>query len=314
MAGGHVAGGRHTVHRSHHHFGWDNAIAPVLEVEPGDEVEFEVLDASGGQLRKDSTSEDVARLDFDRVNPVTGPVYVKGARPGDALEVEILGFGPASWGWTAIIPGFGLLADEFPEPYLKTWDLSQGRAEFAHGIEVPIRPFPGTIGVALAEPGRHSIVPPRQNGGNMDIRHLTQGARLILPVWVEGALFSVGDTHAAQGDGEVCGTAIEASMTIAVRFRLHRGEAPAEPEYVLPGGRPEADAKGYHVTTGFSPDLREAARKAVRFQIEHLVRRYGLSREEAYALASVAVDLRISEVVDAPNWLVSAFLPLSIFR
>ncbi|MBX5477009.1 MAG: acetamidase/formamidase family protein [Clostridia bacterium] len=305
---------RHTIHQHQHHFGWDNSLEPALEVEPGALVEFEVVDASGGQLSPRSTRDDVATLDFGKVNPVSGPVYVKGAQPGDALEVEIVDFGPVSWGWTAIIPGFGLLADEFPDPYLKIWDLSKGRAEFADGIEIPIRPFPGTIGVALPEPGTHSIVPPRQNGGNMDIRHLTRGTRLYLPVWVDGALFSVGDTHAAQGDGEVCGTAIEAPMTIALRFRLHKGRNLAEPRYVVPAGKPETDPKGYYVTTGFAPDVYEAARKAVRYQIEHLQEEYGLSREEAYALASVAVDLRISEIVDAPNWLVSAFLPLSIFK
>ena len=304
---------RHTIHRHRHHFGWDNALEPVLEVEPGDLAEFEVIDASGGQLTRHSTAADVAAIDFARVNPVTGPIAVKGARPGDVLEVEIAGFGPQSWGWTGIIPGFGLLADEFPEPYLKTWDLSHGKAEFAHGIEIPIQPFPGTIGVALPEPGVHSIVPPRQNGGNMDIRHLTRGTRLYLPVWVEGALFSVGDTHAAQGDGEVCGTAIEAPMTIALRFRIRRDVSLAEPQYVLPPGQPAADTGGYHATTGYSTDVYEAARKAVRYMIDHLERSYGLSRAEAYALCSVAVDLRISEIVDAPHWLVSAFLPLGIF-
>lgn len=305
----------HTIHQHQHHFGWDNALPPALEINPGKTVEFEVPDSSGGQLSLQSTADDVGRLDFDHVNPVCGPVYVKGAQPGDVLEVEILDFGPLSWGWTGIIPGFGLLADEFKEPYLKTWDLSRGKAEFAPGIEVPIKPFPGTIGVALPEPGLHSVVPPRKNGGNMDIRHLTRGTRLFLPVWVEGALFSVGDTHAAQGDGEVCGTAIEAGMSIALRFQVHKGKGLAEPQYIIPGPpQPEADARGYYVTTGFAPDLMEAARKAIRFQIEHLVSEHGLTDAQAYALCSAAVDLRVSEVVDAPNWLVSAFLPQAIFK
>ncbi|MBX5465365.1 MAG: acetamidase/formamidase family protein [Clostridia bacterium] len=304
-----------TVHAAQHHFGWDRSLPPVLEVEPGETVDFEVVDASGGQLGPDSTADELARLDFGRLNPVTGPVFVRGARPGDALEVEILDFSAPAWGWTAILPGFGLLADEFPEPYLKIWELSGGRAEFRPGIELPIRPFPGTIGVALAEPGRHDVIPPRQNGGNMDIRHLTRGARLLLPVWVEGALFSVGDTHAAQGDGEVCGTAIETPLRITLRFGLRPGLGLSEPEYELPAAAAQpADPAGYHVTTGIAPDLMEAARRAVRNQIRWLEREHGLSRPEAYALSSVAVDLRISEVVDAPNWLVSAFLPLSIFR
>ncbi|HLI51974.1 MAG TPA: acetamidase/formamidase family protein [Thermomicrobiaceae bacterium] len=307
--------GRHTIHAAHHHFGWDNALPPVLEVESGATVEFEIVDASGGQLNRSSGASVVSGLDFAHLNPVTGPVYVKDAKPGDVLEVEIVDFGSLDWGWTAIIPGFGLLADEFPEPKLKIWDLSANRAEFAPGIEIPIKPFPGTIGVALPEPGNHSIVPPRRNGGNMDIRHLTRGARLFLPVWVEGALFSVGDTHAAQGDGEVCGTAIEVATSIVLRFQLHQHRSIAEPRYILPGPPvPEADARGYYVTTGFAPDLHEAARKATRFQVEHIQEEYGLSRDDAYMLASVAVDLSISEIVDAPNWLVSARLPLSIFH
>ncbi|MDB4894247.1 MAG: Formamidase [Firmicutes bacterium] len=306
---------QHSIHAHHRHFGWDNTILPALEVEPGTSVEIEVGDASAGQLHLRSTMADVGALDFSRINPVTGPIFIKGARPGDTLEVEILDFGATSWGWTAIIPGFGLLADEFREPWLKTWDLSKGQALFNDEISVPIKPFPGTIGTALKEPGVHSIVPPRYNGGNMDIRHLTRGTRLLLPVSVEGALFSVGDTHAAQGDGEVCGTAIEAPMGMAVRFKLHKGRTIQEPRYIIAGApTPEADAKGYYVTTGQAPDLHEATRKAVRFMIEHLQEEHALSREEAYALCSVAVDLRISEIVDAPNWLVSAFLPQAIFR
>ncbi|QBS38272.1 acetamidase [Thermaerobacter sp. FW80] len=306
----------HTIHSRHVHYGWDNGLEPVLEVEPGEAVEFEVVDASGGQLNPGSTAADVARLDFERVNPVTGPVFIKGAKPGDVLEVEILEFGPARWGWTAIIPGFGLLADEFPDPYLKIWDLSGPgeRAWFNERIAVPLAPFPGTIGVALPEPGRHSIVPPRKNGGNMDIRHLTAGTRLLLPVWVEGALFSIGDTHAAQGDGEVCGTAIEAAMQVACRFRIRRDLRLDEPAFIVPGPLASGqDPRGYFVTTGISDDLMEATRKAVRAMIRYLGETYHLEPAEAYALASVAVDLKISEVVDAPNWVVSAFLPQSLF-
>jgi acetamidase/formamidase len=199
---------------------WDNSIAPVLEVEPGATVELAVTDASGGQLDRDSSVEDVAALDFARVNPVTGPVYVKGAAPGDVLEVEILALQPRDWGWTAIIPGFGGLADEFPDPWLRisSVDASSGRVAFLDDVVLPFAPFPGTIGAAPAEPGEHSIVPPSRWGGNMDIKHLRVGTRLLLPVGVEGALFSVGDTHAAMGDGEVCGTAVEAPMDIAVRL------------------------------------------------------------------------------------------------
>jgi acetamidase/formamidase len=296
------------------HFGWDNSLEPILEVESGTELEFDVIDASGGQIEEGTQSSALSTLDFARVNPVTGPVFLKGAKPGDVLEVEIRSLSPGGWGWTGIIPGFGLLADEFPDPWLQIWRVGHSVATGIRGVAVPVRPFPGTIGVALAEPGQHSIVPPRQNGGNMDIKHLVQGVRLLLPVWVDGALFSVGDTHAAQGDGEVCGTAIECPMNIGLRLSILKDRSLSEPEYVMPPGAMIApDAAGYHVTTGISDDLRDAARKAIRHMIDFLGGRYGYSRQEAYALASVGVDLRISEVVDVPNWVVSAFLPLSLF-
>lgn len=302
-----------TIHQRH--LGWNNSLKPVAEIESGSELEFEVAEASGGQLDQTSRAEALATLDFAKVNPVTGPVFVKGAKPGDVLEVEILSLSLSGWGWTGVIPGFGLLADEFPEPWLQLWNVKGGVATGIPGARIVARPFPGTIGVALTEPGVHSIVPPRQNGGNMDIKHLTRGARLLLPVWVEGALFSVGDTHVAQGDGEVCGTAIESPMTVALRFKILRDRSISEPEYVLPAGvSAQPDSAGYHVATGFSDDLREAARKATRSMIGFLVSRYGLSRPQAYALASVCVDLQISEVVDVPNWLVSARFPLSVMK
>ncbi|WP_078596955.1 acetamidase/formamidase family protein [Evansella clarkii] len=306
----------HTIHSHCHHNVWDNSLEPALSVTPGKSVYFEVIDSSGGQLSPSSDVSDVKNLDFSKVNPVTGPVYIEGAKQGDTLEVEIEGFGPQSWGWTAIIPGFGLLSEEFSEPFLKIWDLKKNtHAEFLPGIEIPVNPFPGTIGTALQEPGEHSVVPPRQNGGNMDIRHLTKGTKLYLPVWVEGALFSVGDTHAAQGDGEVCGTAIEAPMDIQLKFKVHKGKQIKEPQFVTPGPLAQGNGeKGYYVTTGFSPDLMEATKKSISYMIEHLISQYGLSDQEAYALCSVAVDLKISEVVDVPNYLVSACLPLNIFK
>jgi len=303
-----------TIHREAHHFGWNNANAPALRAAPGETVAFEVVDASGGQLTRSSTAADVAALDFARVNPVTGPVYIEGAKPGDALLVEILDFTPSGWGWTAIIPGFGLLAEDFPAPFLHISQYGAGGVEFAPGIRLPVRPFPGTIGVAPAAPGVHSIVPPREVGGNMDIRDLTRGARLWLPVQVPGALFSVGDTHAAQGDGEVCGTAVESPMTVQLRFDLVKQAHLRRPRFAV-GAAPtgHVDERGYHATTGIAPDLMQAAKDAVREMIDHLGREYRLAPELAYALCSVAVDLRISEVVDAPNWVVSAYLPKAIF-
>jgi acetamidase/formamidase len=296
---------------------WDNSIDPVLEIESGDLVELHVRDASDEQIHKESGIEDVAKLDFSHVNPVSGPVFVKGAKPGDVLEVELLEFKAKDWGWTAIIPGFGLLADEFPDPWLRISEVdgAAGLVRFADGITLPHRSFPGTLGVAPAEPGEHSIVPPSRFGGNMDTKHLRAGSTLFLPVGVEGALFSLGDTHAAQGDGEVCGTAIETAMDVVLRLSVRRDLSAEAPQYVVPAGAlAESEQSSYHVCTGVGPDLLDAARDAVRATIAHLGEQYSLEREEAYAVASVAVDLRIHEVVDAPNWVVGAFIPEAIFQ
>jgi acetamidase/formamidase len=307
-------GSLHEVGSDRTHTVWDNSIAPVLEIEPGETVELEVTDASGGQLDRGSSVADVAALDFTRVNPVTGPVFVKGARPGDVLDVEILSLRPRDWGWTAIIPGFGLLADEFPEPWLQISTIEGGRVAFLDDVLLPFEPFPGTIGVAPAEPGEHSIVPPSRWGGNMDIKHLRVGTRLLLPVGVEGALFSVGDTHAAMGDGEVCGTAVEAPMDIAVRLDVRRDVSLPAPQYVVaPGELARVETDGYHVCTGIAPDLMEATKDATRAAITHIVERRGGTVQEAYALVSVACDLRIHEVVDVPNWVVGCFVPDALF-
>jgi acetamidase/formamidase len=306
----------HQVRPDAYHQAWDSGLEPSLEIEPGTELGFAVRDASDQQLGPESTSADVAALDFARVNPVSGPVFVKGAQPGDALEVEILEFDARDWGWTAIIPGFGLLADEFTEPWLRISKVDSERAAvgFSDTVTLPYEPFPGTIGVAPPEPGPHSIVPPRRWGGNMDIKHLRAGTTLLLPVGVEGALFSVGDTHAAMGDGEVCGTAVETAMDITLRISLRRRLDLPAPQYRVPAGElARTQQSAYHVCTGVAPDLMEATRAATRALIDHLVDVRGLDRQEAYALCSVAADLRIHEVVDAPNWLVGAFLPDDIF-
>jgi acetamidase/formamidase len=312
--------GRHTLHEVRpdaFNYVWDNAIEPVLEVEPGADVELHVRDASDEQIGPDSGVDAVAGLDFAHVNPVSGPVFVKGARPGDVLEVEILELRPRDWGWTAIIPGFGLLADEFPDPWLRISRVEEvaGRVRFSERVTLPFEPFPGTIGVALPEPGPHSIVPPSAWGGNLDVKHLRVGTTLHLPVGVDGALLSVGDTHAAMGDGEVCGTAVEAAMDIVVRLGVRRDRPIPAPQYTLPAGQlARTEAGSHHVTTGVGPDLMEAARAATRAMIDHLGERHGLERQEAYALCSVACDLRIHEVVDAPNWVVGLFLPESVMR
>lgn len=307
----------HDVRPDAFNYVWDNSLEPALEIESGEAVELHVRDASDEQIHKGSGIEDVAKLDFTHVNPVSGPVFVKGAAPGDTLQVELVEFKPQDWGWTAIIPGFGLLADEFPDPWLRISEVdgAAGTVRFADGITLPHRPFSGTLGVAPAEPGEHSIVPPSRFGGNMDIKHLRAGVTLFLPVGVEGALFSLGDTHAAQGDGEVCGTAIETAMDVVVRLVVRHDLSVEAPQFHLPAGMlAETEQSDYHVCTGVGPDLMEAARDAVRATIVHLGEHRGLGREEAYAVASVAADLRIHEVVDAPNWVVGCFVPGSIFE
>jgi acetamidase/formamidase len=307
-------GSLHEVRSDAFSYVWDQSNPPAVEVEPGELVQLHTRDASDEQIRRDSTAADVASIDFSHVNPVTGPVYVKGARPGDVLAVELVELRASSWGWTAIIPGFGLLADDFPEPWLRISEIDpeHGTVGFSDRIALPLRPFPGTIGVAPAEPGRHPVLPPTRWGGNLDTKHLTAGSTLYLPIGVEGALLSIGDTHAAQGDGEVCGTAIESAMVVTVRISIRRDLTISAPQVHIPAAD-IATASAFHVCTGVGPDLMNASRDAVRAMIEHLGREHGLGPEEAYALTSVACDLRIHELVDAPNWVVGAFLPSGIF-
>jgi acetamidase/formamidase len=304
---------KHTIHETQCHFGWNNANKPVVHAAPGEVIEFHPLDASAGQITRASTVADVPKLDFSRVNPVAGPVYIDGAEPGDAIKVTLLSFAPSGWGWTANIPGFGLLAEQFKEPALHIWTYepqSLTPAMYGPGGRVPLRPFCGTIGLAPAEPGQHSIVPPRRVGGNMDVRDMTAGTELYLPVEVKGGLFSVGDTHATQGDGEVCGTAIESPMSLVAKFDVIKGAKLTFPRFTTAGPvSRHLDAKGYEVTTGIGPDLMEGARAAVSGMVELLSKRYNMKSVEAYMLCSVCADLRISEIVDMPNWVVSFYFP-----
>jgi acetamidase/formamidase len=305
----------HRLDASQVHHEWNNAIPPRLTIEPGDTVVFDTRDAADGFYNPKSTAADVMRRVF-KGHPLTGPVRVRGAHPGDVLVVEILDMRPAPWGWTQIRPGRGLLPEsDFGKPYLHIWNLEDGtHARMDHRVAVPIAPFPGVMGVALDEPGGHSTMPPRKNGGNMDIKQLTRGTTLYLPIWVEGALFSIGDGHAAQGDGEVCITAVEMNAQVTLRFGLARERRLPEPRFRTAGPVGAATNHGPHfVTTAHGPDLFASSQQAIRYMIEHLVEERGLSREEAYIVSSVAVDLKISEIVDAPNWIVSAFLPESIF-
>lgn len=304
----------HSIGRDSYHYLWNNEHKPLIRINPGDVVEFDVNEVSSWQITKDSTAEDTAKLDWNKLYPLSGPVYVEGAEEGDALSVSIEKVKTDDWGWTAIVPGFGLLS-EFTEPYLWVWDLSRGDgyAEFKNGIKVHLEPFCGVMGVAPKEKGGFPVGPPGRHGGNMDIRHLIPGATLVLPVWVKGALFSVGDVHAAMGDGEVCISAIECPGETRLKFDLIKRAEIDSPCFLTNRRKSEPkDEDDWVVTTGIGPDLMEASRQATRNMIRYLEKERDLSREEAYVLSSVAGDLKIHEIVDTPNWVVGFWMPKRI--
>jgi formamidase len=340
-------------------------IAPIVEVGEGEEVALETRDALDGQLGPGTTVAAFPSLDVGAVHPLTGPVFVKGATPGDILEIEFTDIIAQPVAFSAIVPGLGFLRDVMTEPFLVHWQIRDGWATSAEipGVRIPGGPFMGVSGVApsaekLAEwtareqrvidkgglafpPDLAGAVPagpcglaglrtlpPRENGGNFDVKQLTKGAKLFLPVFKEGGLFSTGDGHFAQGDGEVCVTAVEMGATAVVRFKVHKGlantrkfTAPVfsrtsyfiDPQYAAPErflgvmGMPinqEGEIEAENLTL--------ACRNAVLNMMELLQER-GFSREQSYVICSVAVDLRISNVVDVPNYVVSALLPEAIF-
>ena len=293
----------------HRHTVWDSSIEPVLRVAPGSTVEIEVANASGGQLGPDSTAADLLGLDFSRVNPVTGPISVETAEPGDSLVIEVLDIAVESWGWTANIPGFGLLSEQFPEPHLRFSTVAEDSVDFLPGIALPALPMIGTIGLAPAGGQVLPMVPPHRQGGNMDIRQVTAGSRLRLPVAVSGGLLSLGDTHAAMGDGEVCGTGIEISSVVTVRIEVAKDDR-------IPAAVLETDGRAARsgpalIATGIGPDIWQAARDATGSMIDQLVRRTGLTPVDAYLLASVVADLHVAEIVDLPNVVVAMHFPLA---
>jgi len=296
--------------RIHHH--WDNRLEPTLRIDSGDTVHFDLRMAGHDQVSEGARFEDTA-FDWDTLYQLLGPVHVAGARPGDVLRVDILALETGDWGWSAILPGQGLLPDDFPDPVVRTFDLrGDGPVEIAPGVRIPQSPFLGTMGVHPDTPVEAAAFPPHKGGGNMDARHLTAGSTLWLPVWCEGALFSCGDPHAAQGDGEVCVTAIECPMRATLRFTVEPGPIGA-PRFRT-GGKLLAVSEdaGHLGTMGLDGDLMEGARKAVREMIALLGADYGLSREDAYLVCSLAGDLKILEIVDAGVWNVGFTVPASI--
>ena len=307
---------QHHLDESQPHPFWDNRHPPRIRIEPGDTVIFETLEALG-QVTPAWTGKDFAeRFDMGKVHALTGPVYVEGAEPGDSLEIEVVDLQHKGWGYSLAHPEIGLLADAFDEPYIHHYKLDGDECLFRDDIRIPFEPFCGCMGVAPAEAGRLDTIPPRVNGGNIDVRHLTPGTRVFLPVLAPGALFSCGDCHAAQGDGEINGTGIETPMTVTLRIGLRKQVPVPELQFRTPADRPltRTDTGGYYVTTAHGPDLHENARRAVRYLLDYMVAEYRLSPVEAYCLCGAAVDLKISEIVDVPNFIVSAYLPLSLFK
>ena len=297
------------------HYVWDNTLPPLLEVAPGETFTVRTRDAADEQLKPGTSPSKLRRIDLAGFWPLSGPVAVRGACPGDAVEVEIVELRTGSWGWTAVLPERGLLRDEIPGPYLHHWELHTERdyAELRRDVRVPLAPFLGVIGCAPGGTGTSSPLPPRVVGGKLDLPQLTVGSKLTLPVQVEGALLSFGHGRAAQGDGEVCGTGIECEMTAVVRVQVLPRKAPREPFALLPDGGPRRDGP-YHLVAASAPDLREAARRATRQMIAYLTAEHRMSREVAYVLCSVAAGLRVAQAVNTPHWTVTMSLPLSIFQ
>jgi formamidase len=344
------------------HNRWHPEIPPLATVPLGEPVAFDTRDGIDAQIVPGSGDGDVALIDPSRPHPMAGPVFVEGAEPGDLLEVETISIEPGRHGFTVVRPGGGLLGAEIDRPLVVHWEIADGLAHSGQlpGVAIPGAPFMGVMGVApsavrlreaerrereLAErggavrlpeekgavpaagaPAREGLrtIPPRETGGNLDVKRLTAGSKLLLPVDVPGALFSVGDAHFAQGDGEVCSQAIEMRAEAVLRFGLRKAaELSWQPSFpVAEYTEPAAPARELVATTGIpvDPDGRNgeldlllAARAALREMLAYLTATRGFTREQAYALCSVAVDLQISEVVNTPNAVVAAALPLDIF-
>ncbi|MDX1478593.1 MAG: acetamidase/formamidase family protein [Saprospiraceae bacterium] len=294
-----------TLTKDQTHNKFSRTIPPVLRVPSGAVIEAFTEDASDGQFGPHSQLSALDSMDFEPIHPLTGPVYVEGAEPGDILKVTLHAIEVGSWGWNAIIPGFGFLADTISLKYLRIYELSPEMeyVQFNDTMRIPLAPFPGVMGVAPATDSLLSTIPPRANGGNMDDPFMTEGVSVYFPVFVEGALFSIGDGHAAQGLGEVCGTAIEVPLRIIYEVEVLKGRSIPEPQY---------ESAEYYATTGFATTIDEAARKATLYMVEYLSDVHGLPRDEAYALCSLSGDLHIAEVVDVPHMLVTMHMPKAV--
>lgn len=294
------------------HSRWNRELPPRLHIAPGDTVHMECQDASGLQVRPGITVAEYQRINRDRIHALTGPIFIDGAEPGDVLEVEILEVAHRGWGWTSIIPGLGFLRERFSTPYLFHWELDGDQSRSLAPAVVPLRPFCGVMGVAPAEPGEFRTRPPGIFGGNMDVRDLCTGARLYLPVLNRGALFSAGDAHAAQGDGEVCINGIECPSDVTLRFRLHRRQRLAAPIADSPEGRDRFAESGAWIVVESSSDAAVAARAATSRMIDLLMSRWDFADVDAYVLCSAVMNLHLAQVVNEPMFTVTASIPKGV--
>jgi acetamidase/formamidase len=302
----------HTLRAQPTHSVWDRALEPRLHIMPGDEIQFECQDASGEQVHPSMSAEEFQSIDRTRIHALTGPVWIDGAEPGDVLQVDVLATQHRGWGWSSVIPGLGFLKERFAAPYLFHWHLDGDITRSLSPAVVPVRPFLGVMGVARADDGKFRTRPPGSFGGNLDVRELCAGSKLYLPVFNRGALFSCGDGHAAQGDGEVCINGIECPLDVTLRFHLHKHQSLTGPlvesnDEVAPDTRGDA-----WVVVESGEDIAVTARSATSRMIDLLMSRWGFSDVHAYILCSVALKLRLSQVVNEPMFTVSAAISKQI--
>ena len=295
-----------TADQKHNKF--SSLIPPVLKVKSGSVIKADAYEASDNQLHRNATLEDLINIDFGPIHAMTGPVYVEEAEVGDILAVDLLKVELGDYGWQAIVGGFGFLTERFPDPKLNVHEIDavNKTTMFNDKIKIPLKPFPGIMGVAPNTEEMLSTIPPRANGGNMDDPSLVEGTTVYFPVFVKGALFSIGDGHAVQGYGEVCGSAIEAPMTFTYRLRVLKNKPPIQ--------EPQYETDDYYAVTGFGTTIDIATKKAVNYMVDYLISNYSVSPEDAYMLCSLVGDLKIAEVVDVPNMLVTMHFPKSIIN
>lgn len=293
------------------HSRWNRALPPRLTIAPGDTVHFDCVDSTGGQVHRKMTAREYMDIDRGLIHALIGPIFVNGAEPGDVLQVDVLDLQHKGWGWASVVPGMGFLKERFSEPFLFVWELERDVSRSLPPAVVPLRPFCGVMGVAPAEDGEFRTRPPGIFGGNLDVRELCAGSTLYLPVFNRGALFSVGDGHAAQGDGEVCINAIECPLNVTLRFHLHK-HAPLAGPIVDSAPRTLQDVETAWMVVESAPDATAAARAATSRMIDLLVARWGFRDVHAYLLCSAALQLKFSQVVNEPMFTVSAAMPKSI--